>query len=133
MKTKNYLWILLIFIMLTGCGGDTQIKDDKAPIIIGKIIARRLGVAAVQKYPILVSQIKPVTTAIIESAAKGDDLILTLKKGIAEIPLLDAWTKKDIQDLIEILEVNNIDPVYQEIATGFLEGVSIYSKEIELR
>lgn len=130
MKTK--LSILIAFVMtiamLCGCGGDTQIKNDQAAVTIGKIIARRLGVAAAQKYPILASQVSPIAQAIIDSAANGDDLITILKKGLAEIPDLDPLIKRDMQDLIDLLEVHhNVRIISQEIAGAFLEGVSIYS------
>jgi len=130
MKSKNIVCVTIIFIMITitflGCSR-FQIKDDEAATIIGKIVARRLGVAAAKRYPILASQIEPIATAIIESTANGDDLITILQKGLIEIPRLDPLTKKDIQDLMKFIEINNVPNMYQKIAGAFLEGLSIYS------
>lgn len=128
MKSKHIVWIaIVVFIMgwLLGCGL-IQVKDDDSGVL-AKIIARRLGATCAARYPILASQIEPIATAILESSANGDDLITILRKGIAETPLLDALTKRDIQDLLELIEVNNVPEVYQKIAGAFLEGVIVSS------
>ncbi len=129
MESKS-LSILLIFIIIAtslfGCGGKTQVKDCEATITIGKVIARRIGAIAAHRYPVLASQVEPIATAILESAADGDDLMTILKKGLAEIPKLDSLTTRDLQDLLELVELHNVPEVYTEIAAAFIEGLAIY-------
>lgn len=129
MKSKINLLIVLVmtFIILAGCGGNAQIEEDQACLIFGKIIARRLGVATVQRYPVLAYQIEPVAKAILNAEANGDDLITVLQKGLMETSHLDPLTKRDIKDLLQIIKINNVRDVYQHIAVAFLEGITISS------
>lgn len=126
LKTISYFWLaVIVMISLFGCGF-IQFNDDESAAAVGKIISRRLGVVAADRHPILASQIEPIATAILESAASGDDLLTILKKGLAETPRLDPLTKRDMQDLLELVEFNNVPEVYTEIAGAFLEGLAIY-------
>ena len=128
MKNKINLLIVLgiVFVMLAaGCGGNAQIKEDGASLIIGKIIARRLGAVAAREYPVIVSQVEPIARAILESSANGDDLIRVLEAGLTKTLYLDPLTKKDIKDLMDLITVNNVDTVYREMARAFLEGITI--------
>lgn len=126
MKRKFQILIALTLLgAMLACTG-AEIKDDQAALTIGKIIARRLGIVTAQRYPVIVSLIEPVANAISESAANGDDLITILKRSLAECPTLNPIIKKDIQDLLELVEINNVPEVYQEIARAFLAGLSIY-------
>lgn len=123
-----FVGLLCVSIVTTmpSCGG-VQVVDEEAATTLGKVISRRLGVAATQQYPAVAGLIEPIANAILDATANGDDLITVLKKGITEIPLLDPLTKKDMQDLMDLIEVNNVPEIYQEIAGAFLEGLSIYS------
>ena len=126
MKSKTNILIVfgVIFVMLAGCGGNVQIKEDKAGLTIGKIIARRLGVAAAQRYPVIVAQVEPIARAILESSANGDDLIKVLQNGLIKTPYLDPLTKRDIADLLDLVTINNEDTVCREVARAFLEGIT---------
>lgn len=127
MKNKISLFIafIMMFVMLAGCGGNVQLKENQAGLTIGNIIARRLGVAAAQRYPVIVAQVEPIAKAILESSANGDDLIKVLQNGLLNTPYLDSLTKRDIIDLLDLITINNVDSVYREVARAFLEGITI--------
>lgn len=127
-KTIAFFCMMAFFmICLFSCGTREINNDDDTVMALGKIISRRLGLIAADRYPELAGQIAPVAKAVSEAVANGDDLITILKIGLNETPYLDPMIKKDIEDLIGLVEVNNIPEVYQEVAGAFLEGVSIYS------
>lgn len=117
--------VMMTVALWTGGCGSIQMVEEETATIFGKVISRRVGVAVAQRYPGVAELIEPIANAILEATANGEDLITVLKKGIDETPSLDPLTKKDMQDLMNLITVNNAPDVYREIAKAFLEGLAM--------